>query len=65
MTPNHGFSDYDRLQRGSPGPMASFDIMSNNRPTGFGGWNGLPHEVSICNSANRIALSVLSSLHFL
>ncbi|KAG2672782.1 hypothetical protein I3843_13G051700 [Carya illinoinensis] len=44
MTPNHGFSDYDRLQRGSPGPMASFDIMSNNRPTGFGGWNGLPHE---------------------
>ncbi|KAF5446541.1 hypothetical protein F2P56_032160 [Juglans regia] len=44
MIPNHAFSDYDRLQRGSHGPMASFDIMSNNRPTGFSGWNGLPHE---------------------
>uniref|UniRef100_A0A2N9E9S9 K Homology domain-containing protein n=1 Tax=Fagus sylvatica TaxID=28930 RepID=A0A2N9E9S9_FAGSY len=44
MIPNPGFSDFDRLQRGSPSPMAAFDIMANNRATGFSGWNGIPHE---------------------
>ncbi|XP_050287843.1 KH domain-containing protein At3g08620-like [Quercus robur] len=44
MIPNHGLSDFDRLQRGSPSPMASFDMMANNRGTGFNGWNGLQHD---------------------
>ena len=56
MIPNHGLSDFDRLQRGSPSPMASFDMMANNRGTGFNGWNDLPHDVSNCNFVNlRIA----------
>ncbi|KAL6967856.1 hypothetical protein U1Q18_033666 [Sarracenia purpurea var. burkii] len=37
MLSNHGFSDYDRLQRGSPSPMASSDIMPNLGITGLGG----------------------------
>ena len=67
MIPNHGLSDFDRLQRGSPSPMASFDMMANNRGTGFNGWNGLPHDVSNCNFVNlRIAPSVyFSGLQFL
>lgn len=67
MIPNHGLNDFDRLQRGSPSPMASFDMMAHNRGTGFNGWNGLPHDVSNCNFVNlRIAPSVyFSSLRFL
>ncbi|KAL7201292.1 hypothetical protein ACSBR1_033070 [Camellia fascicularis] len=44
MLSNHGLSDYDRLQRGSPSPMASSDIMSNLGATGLGGWSGHLHE---------------------
>ncbi|KAI8523394.1 hypothetical protein RHMOL_Rhmol13G0070000 [Rhododendron molle] len=44
MLSNHGFSDYDRLQRGSPSPMASSDMMPNHGPAGLGGWSGHPHE---------------------
>ncbi|KAF5470309.1 hypothetical protein F2P56_010830 [Juglans regia] len=44
MIPNHGYTDLDRLQRGSPSHMASSDIMPNNRLMGFSAWNGLPHE---------------------
>ncbi|CAL5353303.1 unnamed protein product [Camellia sinensis] len=44
MLSNHGLSDYDRLQRGSPSPMASSDIMPNLGATGFGGWSGHLHE---------------------
>ncbi|GAV58596.1 hypothetical protein CFOL_v3_02129 [Cephalotus follicularis] len=44
MNPNQGFSDYDRLQRGSPSPMTPPDLMPSNRGMGFNGWNGLPHE---------------------
>ncbi|GFZ20010.1 RNA-binding KH domain-containing protein [Actinidia rufa] len=44
MLSNHGFSDYDRLQRGSPSPMASSDIMPNFGATGLGGWSGHPLE---------------------
>ncbi|KAJ6758279.1 RNA-BINDING PROTEIN RELATED [Salix koriyanagi] len=43
-TPNQGFSDFDRLQYGSPSPMANSDMISNNIGTGFNGWNGLQHE---------------------
>jgi len=46
-TPNQGFSDFDRLQYGSLSPMASSDMIPNNIGTGFNGWNGLQHEVSI------------------
>lgn len=48
MLSNHGFSDYDRLQRGSPSPMASSDMMPNHGPAGLAGWSGHPHEVSAC-----------------
>lgn len=44
MIPNLGLSDFDRLQRGSLSPMASSDLLPNNRSTGIIGWNGLPHE---------------------
>ncbi|KAB1201026.1 hypothetical protein CJ030_MR0G005176 [Morella rubra] len=44
MAPNHGFSDFDRLQYGSPSPLSSFDIMPNNRGTGSSVRNGLPQE---------------------
>lgn len=50
MIPNHGYTDLDRLQRGSPSHMASSDIIPNNRLVGFSGWNGRPQEVRICNS---------------
>ncbi|KAB5530254.1 hypothetical protein DKX38_020335 [Salix brachista] len=43
-SPNQGFSDFDRLQYGSPSPMANSDMISNNIGTGFNGWNGLKHE---------------------
>ena len=46
-TPNQGFSDFDRLQYGSPSPMATSDMIPNNIGTGFNGWNGLQHEVCI------------------
>ncbi|GMP90011.1 hypothetical protein CsSME_00041339 [Camellia sinensis var. sinensis] len=49
MLSNHGLSDYDRLQRGSPSPMASSDIMPNLGATGLGGWSGHLHEVSAWN----------------
>ncbi|KAM7496339.1 hypothetical protein LguiA_020753 [Lonicera macranthoides] len=49
MISNQGFSDYDRLQRGSPSPLNSLDIMPDVGPKGLGrwngnGWNGLQHE---------------------
>ncbi|KAJ4829809.1 hypothetical protein Tsubulata_025319 [Turnera subulata] len=44
MIPNQGFSDFDRLQSGSLSPMASPDILTNNRGVGFNGWNGMAHE---------------------
>jgi hypothetical protein len=59
MIPNQGFGDFNRVQHGSPSPMASFDVMQNSRGTGSSGWNGLPHEVSICNSVH---LSVVPSV---
>ncbi|XP_009355253.1 KH domain-containing protein At3g08620 [Pyrus x bretschneideri] len=43
MMPNQGFSDFDRLQRGSPSPIGS-DIIPNYRGSGLGGWNGRPHD---------------------
>ena len=55
MISNQGFSDYDRLQRGSPSPLNSLDIMPDVGPKGLGrwngnGWNGLQHEVSTSNN---------------
>ncbi|GMP48836.1 hypothetical protein CsSME_00016053 [Camellia sinensis var. sinensis] len=44
MMSNHGFNDYERLQRGSPNLMASQDIKPNLGGTGIGGWSGHPHE---------------------
>ncbi|KAJ9698923.1 hypothetical protein PVL29_007811 [Vitis rotundifolia] len=44
MIPKQGFGDFDRLQRGSPSPLGSSEMMPNIRGTSFGGWNGLPHE---------------------
>ncbi|CAN6559192.1 unnamed protein product [Malus baccata var. baccata] len=43
MMPNQGFSDFDRLQRGSPSPIGS-DIMPNYRGPGLRGWNVRPHD---------------------
>lgn len=48
---NHGFSDYDRLQRGSPNPVASLDLMPDVGGKALGSWNGscwssIQHEVS-------------------
>ncbi|RVW56525.1 KH domain-containing protein [Vitis vinifera] len=44
MIPKQGFGDFDRLQRGSPSPLGSSEMMPNIRGTSLGGWNGLPHE---------------------
>lgn len=44
MIPNQGLNDYERLQRGSPSPVSSSDMMPNYRGTGFGSWHGLPHD---------------------
>ncbi|KAK2991620.1 hypothetical protein RJ640_025247 [Escallonia rubra] len=49
MIPNQGFSDYDRLQRGSPSPMSTLDAIPDMGGKGVGrwngnGWNGLQHE---------------------
>ncbi|KAK9167870.1 hypothetical protein Syun_000010 [Stephania yunnanensis] len=41
---NAGFSDYDRLQHGSPSPMASSNLMPNVGGTGLGGWNNILQE---------------------
>ncbi|XP_059291517.1 KH domain-containing protein At3g08620-like isoform X2 [Lycium ferocissimum] len=38
--PNQGLSDYDRLQRGSASPMASFDMMQDIGGKPLGGWTG-------------------------
>lgn len=66
MMPNQGFSDFDRLQRGSPSPIGS-DIMPNYRGSGLGGWNGRPHDVSTCNYVSQTIapLVCISSLAFL
>ncbi|XP_009617855.1 KH domain-containing protein At3g08620 isoform X2 [Nicotiana tabacum] len=40
MIPNQVLSDYDRLQRGSPSPVSSFDMMQHVGGKGLGGWNG-------------------------
>lgn len=54
MIPNQVLSDYDRLQRGSPSPVASFDMMQHVGGKGLGGWNGTGwnafQEVSLCLS---------------
>ncbi|KAF8397062.1 hypothetical protein HHK36_018700 [Tetracentron sinense] len=44
MMSNQGFGDFDRVQHGSPSPMASPNFISNVGGTGLGGWNGLPQE---------------------
>lgn len=36
---SQGFSDYDRLQRGSPSPVASLNMMPDVG-VGLGSWNG-------------------------
>ncbi|KAI3867934.1 hypothetical protein MKW92_044957 [Papaver armeniacum] len=41
---NQGFNEFDRLQHGSPSPMASSNHMSNIGGTGLGGWNSLQQE---------------------
>ncbi|KAK4720118.1 hypothetical protein R3W88_018456 [Solanum pinnatisectum] len=40
MIPNQVLSDYDRLQRGSPSPVGSIDMMQHVGGKGLGGWNG-------------------------
>ncbi|KAE9460886.1 hypothetical protein C3L33_07195, partial [Rhododendron williamsianum] len=57
MLSNHGFSDYDRLQRGSPSPMASSDMMPNHGPAGLGGWSGHPHEILRLDELKTASLS--------
>ncbi|KAG6433517.1 hypothetical protein SASPL_105131 [Salvia splendens] len=37
---NHGFNDYDRLQRGSPNSVPSLDVMPDVGGKGLGSWNG-------------------------
>ncbi|XP_015874656.1 KH domain-containing protein At3g08620 [Ziziphus jujuba] len=44
MLPSQVLNDYDRLQRGSPSPVASSDIMPNYRGTGFSNRHGLSHD---------------------
>lgn len=44
MFNNQGYSNFDRLPRGSPSPMASSDIRPGFGGKGLGGWNGLPDE---------------------
>ncbi|XP_010278944.1 PREDICTED: KH domain-containing protein At2g38610 [Nelumbo nucifera] len=44
MASNQSFGDYDRLQHGSPSPMASSNLMSSFGGTGLGVWNGLSQE---------------------
>ncbi|KAL7113783.1 hypothetical protein ABFS83_04G077900 [Erythranthe nasuta] len=46
---NQSFGDYDRLQRGSPSPVASLDVMPDvvGKPLGNwngNGWSGIQHE---------------------
>ena len=40
MISNQGLSDYDRLQRGSPSPIASIDLMPDIGGKVLGGWTG-------------------------
>ncbi|PHT46937.1 KH domain-containing protein SPIN1 [Capsicum baccatum] len=40
MLPNQVLSDYDRLQRGSPSPVGSFDMMQHIGGKSLGGWSG-------------------------
>lgn len=47
MVSNHGFGDYDRLQHGSPSPMASASLGSNAGGMGLAPWNNLQQEVNI------------------
>ncbi|XAR60832.1 hypothetical protein NMG60_11034354 [Bertholletia excelsa] len=44
MLSNHGYSDYDRLLRGSPSPLAPSDVMPNLGATSLGGRAGHLHE---------------------
>jgi protein quaking len=49
MVSNQGFNEYDMLQRGSPSPLHSLDIMPDFPSKSFvrlngNQWNGLPHE---------------------
>uniref|UniRef100_A0A6V7QSB5 K Homology domain-containing protein n=1 Tax=Ananas comosus var. bracteatus TaxID=296719 RepID=A0A6V7QSB5_ANACO len=52
MTPNHGFGDYDRLQRGSPSPLSSSNHMSNLNGNGFSDWSGLPRRLGFPQGMN-------------
>lgn len=54
---NHGFNEYDRLQRGSPSPVASLDVMPDITGKAVGGWSGscwssMQHEVTLSFVAN-------------
>lgn len=44
---SQGFNEFDRMQHGSPSPMASSNHMSNVGGTGLGGWNPLQQEVNM------------------
>ncbi|KAK4492133.1 hypothetical protein RD792_002930, partial [Penstemon davidsonii] len=37
---NHGFSDYDRLQRGSPSPVQSLDVIPDVGGKAISNWDG-------------------------
>ncbi|XP_076900054.1 KH domain-containing protein At3g08620-like [Bidens hawaiensis] len=38
--PNQGFNDFDRLQRGSPGPLNHLDVINDIEANGLIRWNG-------------------------
>ncbi|XP_008803015.1 KH domain-containing protein SPIN1-like [Phoenix dactylifera] len=44
MVSNQGFGDFDRMQHGSPSPIASSNLIPNVGGTSLGGWSGLQHE---------------------
>ncbi|XP_010244589.1 PREDICTED: KH domain-containing protein At2g38610-like isoform X2 [Nelumbo nucifera] len=44
MVSNQGFGEYDRLQHGSPSPLASSNLVSHVGGTGISAWNGFSQE---------------------
>lgn len=55
MISDQGFSDYDRLLRGSPSHVASRDIIQSVGGKALGGWkendwNSFQPEVSTCHA---------------
>ncbi|KAF4363140.1 hypothetical protein F8388_011541 [Cannabis sativa] len=44
MIPNQGLNDYDRMQRGSPSPVGSSDLLPNYRGTSISSWHGLSQD---------------------